>query len=204
MSRYTGSINRKSRRLKFSILENNKEFSKGKKRTTVPGQHGAARAKTPSEYKLQLTEKQKVALMYGLNDAQMKRFVLMARKLKGSNSLNLLILLESRIDNLVYRMGFAPTRRAARQLVNHGHVKVNGKKISIPSFIVDVNSEISIKDKSKQLPVVNAVDQKAALAAFVIVDPSNKTGKYARIPERSELNNEIKESFVIEYYNRII
>ncbi|MDR2847372.1 MAG: 30S ribosomal protein S4 [Mycoplasmataceae bacterium] len=204
MSRYTGSINRKSRRLKFSLLENNKEFSKGKKRTTVPGQHGGARAKTPSEYKLQLTEKQKVALMYGLNDTQMKRFILMARKMKGSNSLNLLILLESRIDNLVYRMGFAPTRRASRQLVTHGHVLVNGKKISIPSFIVDVNSEITIKEKSKKLPVVNAIDANATRIAFVTVDVSNKSGKYIRLPERSELNPELKESFVIEYYNRII
>jgi small subunit ribosomal protein S4 len=164
MSRYTGSINRKSRRLGFSLLENNKEFSKGKKRTYAPGQHGQRRSK-PSEYKLQLVEKQKAALMYGLNDRQFKRFIGIARKMEGSNAANLMNLLESRIDSLVYRMGFAPTRRAARQLVNHGHVRVNGKKISIPSYIVNLGSEISIKEVSKALPVVNTLEKNATLAA---------------------------------------
>lgn len=204
MSRYTGSVNRKSRRLGFSLLENNKEFSKGKKRTTVPGQHGDVRSKTPSEYKLQITEKQKLAYMYGLTDKQLRRFMLMARKMKGSTPVMLLCLLESRLDNLVYRMNFAPTRRAARQLVNHGHVLVNGQKIDIPSFIVDVGATISIKDSKKQLPIVNAPNTQLTQAAFVRVDQQKKEGKFERLPEPTELNSEIKASFVVEYYNRLI
>ncbi|MDR2557537.1 MAG: 30S ribosomal protein S4, partial [Mycoplasmataceae bacterium] len=189
MSRYTGSIFRKSRRLQFSLLENNKEFTKpnSKKRQTPPGQHGANRAKQPSEYKLQISEKQKLALMYGLNDAQLKRFTLLARKMKGSNSQNLLNLLESRVDNLVYRMGFAPTRRASRQLVNHGHVRVDGKKVTIPSLIVPIGAIITIRDASKNLGVVNA-NKNLDLVGFVEVDSKNKSGKYLRFPERNELN----------------
>ena len=129
MSRYTGSINRKSRRYGFSLLENNKEFSKGKKRTYAPGAHGANKRKL-SGYAEQLQEKQKLQFMYGMNDRQFRRLFVVAKKMKGSNAMNLLIVLESRIDNLVFRMGFAPTRRAARQLVNHGHITVNGKKVA--------------------------------------------------------------------------
>jgi small subunit ribosomal protein S4 len=154
MSRYLGSINRKSRRLGFSILETNKEFLKGKKRTYAPGQHGQANRKL-SGYGEQLAEKQKLALMYGMNDRQFRRLFTIAKKMKGSTALNLLIVLESRLDNLVYRMGFAPTRRAARQLVTHGHILVNGKKNDIASCVIPLNTEISIKEKSRKLPVVN-------------------------------------------------
>jgi small subunit ribosomal protein S4 len=196
MSRYTGSINRKARRLGFSILENNKEFLKGKKRTTAPGQHGAAQKKL-SGYGEQLAEKQKLAYMYGMNDRQFRRLFSIAKKMKGSNALNLLIVLESRLDNLVYRMGFAPTRRASRQLVNHGHVLVNGKKIDIPSAIISVGSEIAIKDKSKKLNIVN-FDEKISTLPFVQADQTTKTGKYLRFPERTELNQEINETYVVE------
>jgi small subunit ribosomal protein S4 len=196
MSRYTGSINRKSRRLGFSILETNKEFSKGKKRTYAPGQHGQNNRKM-SGYGEQLAEKQKLALMYGMNDRQFRRLFMIAKKMKGSTALNLLITLESRLDNLVYRMGFAPTRRASRQLVTHGHVLLNGKKTDIASMIVPLNSEISIKEKSRKLPIINRDDKIKALA-FVEVDQANKTGKYIRYPERSELNQEINETYVVE------
>jgi small subunit ribosomal protein S4 len=196
MSRYTGSINRKARRLGFSILETNKEFLKGKKRTSAPGQHGAAQKKL-SGYGEQLAEKQKLAYMYGMNDRQFRRLFSIAKKMKGSNALNLLIVLESRLDNLVYRMGFAPTRRAARQLVNHGHVLVNGKKVDIPSAIISVGSEIAIKDKSKKLNIVN-FDEKISTLAFVEADQATKTGKYLRFPERTELNQEINETYVVE------
>jgi small subunit ribosomal protein S4 len=196
MSRYTGSINRRARRLGFSILETNKEFLKGKKRTSAPGQHGAAQKKL-SGYGEQLAEKQKLAYMYGMNDRQFRRLFSIAKKMKGSNALNLLIVLESRLDNLVYRMGFAPTRRAARQLVNHGHVLVNGKKVDIPSAIISVGSEIAIKDKSKKLNIVN-FDEKISTLAFVEADQATKTGKYLRFPERTELNQEINETYVVE------
>ena len=202
MSRYIGSINRKSRRLGFSLLENNKEFSKGKKRTYAPGQHGTNKRKL-SGYGEQLAEKQKLQLMYGMNDRQFRRLFKVAKRMKGSNALNLLIVLESRLDNLVFRMGFAPTRRAARQLVNHGHVIMNGHKCDIPSTIASVGSEITLKEASKKMPLVTEAKLEKPLA-FVEVDNEKKIGKYIRFPQREELNQEIKESYVVEWYNRLV
>jgi len=202
MSRYTGSINRKSRRLGFSLLENNKEFSKGKKRTYAPGQHGAAKRKL-SGYAEQLQEKQKLQFMYGMNDRQFRRLFKIAKGMKGSNALNLLIVLESRLDNLVFRMGFAPTRRAARQLVNHGHVLLNGKKCSIASTICKIGDKISVKEKSKSMPLVKDT-QLAKTLEFVKVDPSKFEGEYVRFPQREELNQEINETYVVEWYNRLV
>lgn len=202
MSRYTGSINRKSRRLHFSILENNKEFLKGKKREYAPGQHGVSNNKL-SGYGQQQAEKQKLAYMYGLNNRQFQRIFKVAKKMKGSTSLNLLITLESRLDNLVYRMNFAPTRRAARQLVNHGHVLVNNKKCDIPSIIIQVGDTITIKEKSRTLPIVKASIENATLG-FVKVDKTIFSGKYVRFPERQELNPDINETYVVEWFSRIV
>lgn len=202
MSRYTGSINRKSRRFGFSILENNKEFSKGKKRTTAPGQHGAKKRKL-SGYGEQLQEKQKISYLYGLNDRQMRRFFTMAQKMEGSTSLNLLQLLESRLDNMVYRMGFAPTRRAARQLVNHGHILLNGKKCDIVSVIVKPNDVIAVKTKSQAMPVVKDT-KNASYLPFVEVNAEKFEGKYVRLPLREELNQDINETYVIEWYKRLV
>ena len=202
MSRYTGSVNRKSRRLGFSILENNKEFLKGKKREYAPGQHGANNRKL-SGYGQQLAEKQKLALMYGLNNRQFERYFKMAKLMKGATSMNLLIVLESRLDNLVYRMGFASTRRAARQLVNHGHVLVNGKKVDIPSYICEVNDVISIKEKSRKLPIVLA-NLNTETLKFVQTNKGEFSSKYVRFPERSELSPDIKETYVVEWFSRIV
>lgn len=202
MSRYTGSINRKSRRLHFSILENNKEFLKGKKREYAPGQHGMANKKL-SGYGQQQVEKQKLAYMYGLNNRQFQRIFRIAKQMQGSTSLNLLIVLESRLDNLVYRMNFAPTRRAARQLVNHGHVLVNGKKCDIPSVIINVGDTITIKEKSRNLPIVKANMENQTLK-FINVDTASFSGKYVRFPERQELNPDINETYVVEWFSRIV
>lgn len=131
MARYTGPVYKKSRRLGFSILENGKELAK---RPYAPGQHGTDRRKKLSEYGVQLQEKQKVRLIYGLNEKQFRKVFDRAVKMHGVAGENLLKLLESRIDNLVYRMGLAKTRRGARQLVNHGHITVNGVKVDIPSY----------------------------------------------------------------------
>ena len=186
---------------KVKRLENNKEFLKGKKREYAPGQHGAANKKL-SGYGQQLAEKQKLALMYGINDRQFRRLFRIASQMKGATTLNLLIVLESRLDNLVYRMGFAPTRRAARQLVTHGHVLVNGQKCDIPSLIVNVGDEISIKEKSQKLPVVKANESEPL--KFVTVDKAKLSGKYTRFPERSELNQEVNETNVVEWFSRIV
>lgn len=203
MARYTGSINRISRRLGFSILENNKEFSKGKKRNYAPGQHGQARKKL-SGYGEQLKEKQKLAYMYGVKDRQFRRIFTTAKKMEGSNALNLLILLESRLDNLVYRLGFAPTRRSARQLVTHGHILVNNKKNDIASYTVHVGDMISVKESSRNLNLVKK-EGKPALPGFVEIDKKNElSGKYIRLPKRDELNREINETYVVEWFNRLV
>ena len=198
MARYTGSINRKSRRLGFSVLENGKDL----KRAYGPGQHGNDRKKL-SDYGTQLQEKQKVRFMYGVNEKQFKKIFEDAGKMKGVHGENFLRLLESRLDNLVYRLGFSTTRRGARQLVNHGHITVNGKKVNIPSYRCKVGDVIAVKEQSVNHPAI-----KAALEAthnrveFVTFDENKLSGTYVRLPERSELNQEINESLIVEFYNR--
>ena len=200
MSRYTGSTSRKSRRLGFSILENGKELAK---RPYAPGQHGQSRGKKLSNYGIQLHEKQKVRLMYGVGEKQFKRAFEAAGKMKGVHGENLLKLLESRLDNLVYRIGFSTTRRGARQLVNHGHITVNGKKVDIASYICKPSDVIAIKDSDKELKIVNeSLKALSKRVEFVTYDETKMAGTYVRYPERSELNGEINESLVIEFYNR--
>lgn len=199
--RYTGSIFHKSRKLGFSLLENNKEFSKGKKRTTRPGQHGTKRVKL-TNYGQQLNEKQKLMFLYGMNDRQFRRLFMIAKKQKGATTLNLLRVLESRLDSLVYRAALAPTRRSARQLVTHGHVLVNGKKVNIPSIIINVGDKISIAEKSKDLALITEV--KTQPADFIKLNKSALTAEYIRVPEREELPENINESNVIEWFNRYL
>ena len=199
MSRYTGPAFKKSRRLGFSTLENGKDIAK---RPFAPGVHGNSRKKV-SEYGIQLQEKQKVKFMYGLGEKQFKKTFEKAGKMKGVHGENLLILLESRLDNIVYRLGFGNTRRASRQLVNHGHILVNGKKVNIPSYQLKPRDEISIKEKSLEHPVIKeSMENMDTKIGFVKLDNKTKTGTYIRYPERNELNAEINELLIVEYYNR--
>ena len=200
MARYTGPVWKQSRRLGFSILETGEEL---KKRAYAPGQHGPTNRVKLSNYGTQLREKQRIRNYYGLNERQFKNTYLKATKMEGVTGSNFLFLLESRLDNLVYRMGFATTRRQARQLVNHGHILVNGKKVDIPSYICKPGTVIEFKEASRNLKVVNeALEATLNTVAFVEVDKDNKKGKYVRLPERSELNQEVNELLVVEYYNR--
>ncbi len=203
MSRYTGPNNKISRRYGYSLLENNKEFNKGKRRTSAPGQHGAKRQKL-SNYGVHLYEKQKLRYMYGLGEKQLRNLFNKSFKMKGVIGENLFILLESRLDNMVYRLGFASTRRQARQIVNHGHILVNGKKIDIPSYQVKIDDEISLKEKSRKNPfILEAMKaNKSKIKLFVEVDEKNFTGKMIRFPKRDELNQEINESLIVEFYNK--
>lgn len=201
MARYTGSTYRKSRRLGFSILETGKELTK---RPYAPGQHGNARRKKLSNYGMQLQEKQKVRFMYGVSEKQFRKTFQDARKLKGVLGEDFLKLLESRLDNLVYRLGFAATRRGARQLVNHGHITVDGKKVDIPSFRVKPGSVIGLKEQSKEHPVVTAsIEALTNRVEFVSFDENKLEGTYIRYPERSELNADIDESLIVEFYNKL-
>ena len=200
MSRYTGSSYKQARRTGMSLLENGKELAR---RPYGPGQHGADRKRKASNYSDQLKEKQKVRFMYGLNERQFKKTFNEAGKLTGIHGENFLKLLESRLDNLVYRLGFAPTRRAARQLVNHGHITVNGKKVDIPSYRVKVGSTIGIKEESKDHKAVKASLEKVLKRVeFVTFDANKNEGTFVRLPERSELNPEINEALIVEFYNR--
>ncbi len=200
MARYTGPVWKKSRRLSFSILETGEEL---KKRTYAPGQHGPTKRIKLSGYGLQLREKQRVRNMYGLNERQFANLFQKASKMEGMAGVNFLVLLESRLDNLVYRMGFARTRKAARQLVNHGHIEVNGKKVDIPSAQVKPGSVIAVRENARNFAVINeSLESNIASPAFVEVDKENKKGTFVRLPERSELNQEINESLIVEYYNR--
>ena len=199
MARYTGPAYKKSRRLNFSTLENSKDL----KRPFAPGVHGNERRRKLSEYGIQLQEKQKVRLLYGLNEKQFHKVFERASKMKGVAGENLLFLLESRLDNLVYRMGLANTRRGARQLVNHGHITVNGKKVDIPSYTCKINDVIAVKENSTSHPAILAsLESNNSTKAFVEFDKKKLSGKYLRRPDRSELNPEINESLIVEFYNR--
>ncbi len=200
MSRYTGSSYKQARRVGFSITETGKELAK---RPYGPGQHGNARKGKTSDYGTQLKEKQKVRFMYGLNERQFKKTFAEAEKMKGIQGVNFLKLLESRLDNLVYRIGFASTRRGARQLVNHGHVTVNGKKVDIPSYRVKAGDVISLKEDDKSLKVVaEALAKVNHRVDFITYDESKMEGTFVRMPERNELNADINEALIVEFYNK--
>ena len=200
MSRYTGPAYKKSRRLGFSTLENGKDLAR---RPYAPGIHGTSRRKKISEYGIQLQEKQKVRFMYGLNEKQFRRTFDKASKMKGIAGENFLKLLESRLDNLVYRMGLCTTRRGARQIVNHGHILVNGKKVNIPSYTCKPGDVISVKENSMEhKAILNTVELNIKTPAFVEFDNKKLTGTYLRLPERNELNADINESLIVEFYNR--
>ena len=201
MARYTGPNNKKARRLSFSILENGKDIAK---RPYGPGQHGKDRKRKPSNYAIQLNEKQKARFMYGISEKQFKKLVNDSAKMKGVHGENLLILLESRLDNIVYRIGFATTRRGARQLVNHGHITVNGKKVDIPSYRVKPGDVIAIKENSSDHKGIEiALANKVKRPDFINYDESKRIGTYVRYPERNELNADINESLIVEFYSRV-
>lgn len=202
MSRNTGSVWKKSRRLGFSVLETGEELTR---RNTIPGQHGNARRPKLTNYGIQLQEKQRIRHTYQLSEKQFYNTYLKASKKAGSAGENFLVMLESRLDNIVYRMGFARTRRASRQLVNHGHVLVDGKKVDIPSFQVNPGQVIEIRERAKNLSVINeALEAATATVDFVEVNKDAKKGTYVRYPERKELftAQEINELLVVEFYNR--
>ena len=200
MARYTGPVYKKSRRLGFSILENGKELAK---RPYAPGAHGNDKRRKSSEYGIQLAEKQKIRLMYGLNEKQFRKLFEKAQNMKGTAGHNLLNLLESRLDNLVYRLGLAKTRRAARQVVNHGHISVNGVKVDIPSYQVKVGDVIAVRENSLEHGAIKeAVEACTSRPAFVDFDKNKMSGTYLRLPDRSELNQEVNETLIVEFYNR--
>jgi len=208
MARYIGPVERIERRLGVSLELKGERRLAGKsaldKRPYAPGQHGQRRAKI-SEYGLQLREKQKIKYYYGVLERQFRRFFKEANRQEGNTGENLIRLLERRLDNVVYRMGFATTRRFARQLVTHGHVLVNGKKVNIPSYLVKEGDRIEIKEKTKNNPQIQRaleLTKQTGIAPWVDVDREKVVGVFQRIPERSEVNIPVEERLVVELYSK--
>jgi small subunit ribosomal protein S4 len=200
MARYTGPSWKLSRRLGISLSGTGKELEK---RPYAPGPHGPNQRKKLSEYGLQLQEKQKLRHMYGVNERQFRNLFVKAGKMSGVHGENFMILLESRLDNLVYRLGLARTRRAARQLVNHGHILVNGSRVDIPSYRVLPGQTISVREKSRNLDVIKeAIEVNNFVPDYLTFDADKLEGTFTRLPERSELPAEINETFIVEFYSR--
>jgi len=200
MARYTGPAWKKARRYGISLSGTGKELEK---RPFPPGQHGPNQRRKMSEYGLQLNEKQKLRFMYGLNERQFRRTFDDAGKMKGVHGENFMILLESRIDNLVYRLGLARTRRQARQLVSHGHVTVNGRRVNIPSYRISLGETIGVKEKSRNLDIIkDALEVNTFVPEYLAFDENKLEGTFTRLPERSELPAEITEPLIVEFYSR--
>lgn len=201
MARYTGPKSRIDRRFGEAILGSEKVLSR---RNFAPGQHGHDRRRKTSEYGVMLAEKQKAKYMYGVLERQFRNLFEKAAKMEGIKGENLLQLLESRLDNVVYRLGIAPTRRAARQLVGHKHITVDGQVVSIPSFLVKPGQVVAVRQKSKSLEVVEA-----SLAGFnhskypwIEWDEQAKGGKFLHRPDRADIPENIKEQLIVELYSK--
>lgn len=170
-----------------------------------PGEHGTRRRSKPSDYKIRLIEKQKARWHYGILEKQFQRYVKRASKMRGNAAENLMLLLESRLDNLVWRMGLARTIPAARQLIVHGHIQVNGHRVDRPSFMVSAGDEIAVLEKSRQKSfITQTVEQSAGLPrpSWLEFDPAKTTGKLTATPDRHDLPFELNENAIIEFYSQ--
>lgn len=199
MARTSQRVFKISRRLNYSISETGNEL---KRRPYAPGMHGKRRTKL-NEYGIQIQEKQKVRFTYGVNEKQFKKIFNEAGKLQGKHGINFLKLLESRLDNIVYRMGIAKTRPQSRQLVNHGHILVDGKKVNIPSYRLKPGQVISLAESSKNLAVVKeALEYNFSTVPYVTFNKETLVGTFERMPERDEFLPTINEQLIVEYYSR--
>lgn len=209
MARYTDSVCRQCRR------EGAKLFLKGDrcytdkcawtKRHTPPGQHGQSRMKKSSEYGIQLREKQKVRRAYGVLEGQFRAYYDKAASMRGVTGENMLSLLERRLDNVVYRLGFGDSRAMARQLVNHGHIRVNGKKVDIPSFCVKPGQVISVRESSRDIPALKKLREEGMnrpIPQWLDVDVENLAGKVVQLPAREDIDFDIREHLIVEFYSR--
>jgi len=208
MARYRGPVEKIERRFGVSLNLKGERRLAGKsaldKRPYGPGQHGQRRKKI-SEYGLQLAEKQKAKIMYGVAEKQFRNLFKEAKRRQGNAGNNLITLLEQRLDNVVYRMGFASTRRFARQLVTHGHILVDGKRVDIPSYRVKPGQKIEIREKSKNNPQVQRaieLTKQTGIAPWVDVDQDKVFGIFTRLPEREEVVIPVEERLIVELYSK--
>lgn len=204
MARYTGPKVRLMRKEGVDLgLKSYVKTSSTKRLTVPPGMHGQKGKRKISSYGIQLREKQKVRAMYGLAEKQFVRFFNLASKSKGATGEMFLQLLERRLDNVLYRLGFAPTRAAARQYVNHGHVKVDDKRVSIPSFIVEPGMVISLYDRALKIPALKATSEVTRDGETPTwLEKKGMVGKVKGLPTREDVPTEINESLIVEYYSR--
>jgi len=209
LARYRGSVCRQCRREKLKLfLKGDRCYSDKcafEKRAFPPGQHGQARMRKVSDYSIQLREKQKVRRIYGMLEGQFKRYFEMAESAKGVTGENLLVFLERRLDNAIFRLGYASSRTQARQLVKHNHIQVNGRTVNIPSFLISVNDVISIREKSRKIESIN--DSLEAVARrgvpnWLELDQKNYTGKVKAVPDRQEITMPIQEQLIVELYSK--
>lgn len=201
MARYIGPKTKIARRFKDPIFGPDKSFEK---RNYPPGQHGASkRRKKVSEYGVQLLEKQKAKYTYGILEKQFRNIFKLASKKKGITGENLLQLCESRLDNVVYRMGIAPTRAGARQLVSHRHITVNGEVLNIPSYSVRIGDVIGVREKSKSLEVItNSLSSRSDQFSWIEWDSEKVQGRFLNLPAREEIPENIKEQLIVELYSK--
>lgn len=201
MARYTGPTTRIARKFGEPIFGADKSFEK---KNFPPGQHGLnKRRRKTSEYGIQLMEKQKAKYTYGVLEKQFRNLFERANRIKGTTGEILLQLLESRLDNVVYRMGIAPSRAAARQLVSHRHIMVNGEIVSIPSYSLKPGDILSVREKSKSLEVINeSITSRRSSASWLEWDQSMMTGKFLNRPERVDIPENIKEQLIVELYSK--
>ena len=202
MSRIKGPVWKKSRRLGFSILETGEELQR---RQYAPGQHGPTKRVKLTNYGLQLREKQRIRYMYGVTERQFGNLYKKAANSKGVTGETFLFMLESRLDNLVYRMGFARTRRGARQLVNHGHVLVNGKKVDIPSYLLKEGDVVSLRQKSLDSDKIKAVleaNGSRPVPEWLDKNSENMTAKVVKMPDREQIEVPVEEHLIVEFYSK--
>jgi small subunit ribosomal protein S4 len=201
MARYIGPKTRISRKFREPIYGPDKNFEK---RSYPPGQHGNAKKRAKvSEYAVQLMEKQKVKYMYGILERQFAKIFDRASRMEGITGENLLKLIESRLDNVVYRMGIAPSRSAARQLVSHRHITVNGENVNIPSYTLRAGDVVAVREKSKSLPAITeALASRMGKYSWIEWDGSKFAGKFLNPPAREELTENIKEQLIVELYSK--
>ena len=200
MARYTGPTTRIARKFGEPIYGPDKNFEK---RNTPPGQHGlASKRKKVKEYGTQLKEKQKVKYMYGVLERQFRNTYARAARMKGQTGENLLFLLESRLDNLVYRLGIAPTRAAARQLVLHRHITLDGAICNVPSCLVKPGQTIAVRERSKSLEVIQASVANASKYSWLEFDKNTLVGKYLNLPVRAEVPENINEQLIVDLYSK--
>lgn len=208
MARYRGPVEKIERRFGVSLALKGERRLAGKsaldKRPYGPGQHGQRRGKI-SEYGMQLREKQKAKMIYGVSEKQFRSLFKEANRIEGNTGANLIRLIEQRLDNVVYRMGFATTRRFARQLVTHGHILVNGKRVDIPSYMVQPGQKIEIKEKSKNNVQINRaieLSNQVVAVPWIDVDKDKKFGIFTRYPVREEVVIPIEERLIVELYSK--